>query len=122
MHQAEVGGHFFVAAHGVGDAGAGVDARERGADQRQEDREGLDQHERLAGRGAAEQPGADDDHHVADGRAGGTGVRDRVAVVQQIVRGKILDQVADGPLDHQREKHCARDVALGVLGLFSHRR
>ena len=99
--QTEMGGHFLIAAHGVGDAGAGIETGERCTDQRQEHREGLDQHERLACSIAAEQPCADDDHHVADRRAGSTRHSDGVAVMQHVVGGEILDQVADRSLDHQ---------------------
>ena len=45
MQHAEVFRHLGVFAHGVGDARPGVDAGERGADQRQEDGYGFDQHE-----------------------------------------------------------------------------
>ena len=50
------------------------------------------------------------------------GIRDRVAAVQEVVRGEILEQVADRALNRQREQHRARDVPLGVLRLFAHRR
>ena len=69
---------------------------------------------------AAEQPGADDDHHVAERCAGSAGVRHGVAVVQEVVGGEVLEQVADRPLDHQREEHRARNVLLGVLRFFPH--
>ena len=71
VEDAEVLGSFIVLAHGVGDAGAGVHAAQRGADEGQEDGEGFGQHEVLA-IAVAEQAVADNDHHVADGR-GGTG-------------------------------------------------
>ena len=50
VQHAEVRGHLVVAAHGVGHPGARGDAGERGADQGQEDRECLDEHEPPAGR------------------------------------------------------------------------
>ena len=73
VQHAEVFRHLLVLAHGVGDASARVDARERRADQGQEHGDGLDQHEGSAV-ALAEQGIADHDHHVADGRrrAGGT--------------------------------------------------
>ena len=67
VQDAEVLGSLVVLAHGVGDACAGVHAAQRGADQREEDGEGLGQHEVLAV-ALAQQAVADDDHHVADGR------------------------------------------------------
>ena len=114
-------GHLLVAAHRVGHPGARAQAGEGGADEREEHREGLHKHEGLARRIAAEEPRADDDHHVADGGAGCAGHPDRVAIVQQIVRGEVLDQVAHQALDAERQEHGARDVALGVLGLLAHR-
>ena len=65
MDQAEVRRHFLIPAHGIGHPRARVDAGKRGADQRQEHRAGLHQHEGLARRVAAKHPGADDDHHIA---------------------------------------------------------
>ena len=82
----------------------------------------LHQHEGLAGRRAAEHPGAGDQHHVADRRTRGPRVRYGIAVVQQVVGRKILEQVAEGALDHQGEQHRARHVALGVLRFLAHRR
>ena len=64
--------NFLVAAHRVGHARAGVDAAQGGADQREEDRERLDQHEGLAV--AAQHHVADDHHHVADWRSRTLGV------------------------------------------------
>ncbi len=48
VEHAEVLGSLVVLAHGVGDAGAGVHAAQRGADEREEHREGFSQHEVLA--------------------------------------------------------------------------
>ena len=48
VQHAEVLGNLVVLAHGVGDAGAGVHAGQRGADERQEDGDGFGQHEVLA--------------------------------------------------------------------------
>ena len=48
VQHAEVLGNLVVLAHGVGDAGAGVHAGQRGADEREEDGEGFGQHEVLA--------------------------------------------------------------------------
>ena len=48
MEHAEVFRHFLILAHGVGDARSGVHAGERGADERQEHGDGLDQHEGAA--------------------------------------------------------------------------
>ena len=76
VQHAEVLGHFLVAAHRVGHARAGVHARQRRADEREEHRQRLHQHERLPGGRAAEHPGADDDHHVADRRRRSERVRD----------------------------------------------
>jgi len=48
MQHAEVRGHLVVTAHGIGHAGARVEAGERRADERQENRGGLNEHEGLA--------------------------------------------------------------------------
>ena len=118
----EVGGDFFVLAHRVGHASARVDARERRADERQEHRERLDEHERPPCAVGAEEPRAHDDHHVAEGRARGSRVGQRVPLVQEVVRREVLDQVAKRALDREREEHRLGDVPLGVLGLLTHRR
>ena len=44
-----------------------------------------------------------------------------VAAVQEVVRREILEQVTERPLHQQRRDHRDGDVALGVLGLASHR-
>ena len=67
VQHAEVLGNFLVLAHGVGDAGAGVHAGQRGADEGEEDRDGFGQHE-VPAMALAEQLIADNNHHVADGR------------------------------------------------------
>ena len=66
VQQTEMLGHFLVTPHRVGHARAGVDARQRGADQRQENRQRFHQHERRAM--SAQQRVADDHHHVANRR------------------------------------------------------
>ena len=80
VEHAEVFRHFLVLAHGVGHAGAGIDAGERRADQGQEHGDGLDQHERSPV-ALAEQRVADHDHHVADGRRRAGGALHGVAAI-----------------------------------------
>jgi len=48
MKQAEVLGRLIVFSHGISDAGARIHATEGGANERQEDGEGLSEHEPLA--------------------------------------------------------------------------
>ena len=122
MHQPEVGGHFFVAAHRVGHAGTGAQAGQRRANERQEHGRGLDEHEGAPGAVTAEQPRADNHHHVAQRRARGAGVRQGVAVVQEIVRGEVFQQVAERALNRQREQHGPRHIAPGILRLLAHGR
>ena len=96
VQNAEVFRHFLILAHGVGHAGAGVDAGKRGADQRQEYGDGLKQHERSA-MPWPEQRIAHDDHHVADGRRGARGALHGIAAIEEVVRGEILKQIAEHP-------------------------
>ena len=69
VQHAEVLGSLIVLAHGIGDAGAGVHAAQRGADEGEEDGDGFGQHEVLAV-ALSQQAVADNDHHVADGSCG----------------------------------------------------
>ncbi len=110
---------LLILAHRVGDAGAGVHAGERGADERQEDGERLDEHEDAA-IARAEERVADDHHHVADGRGGAGGALHGVAAVEEIVRAEVLEEVAEAPLHQQRGDDGDGDVALGVLRLAAH--
>ena len=121
VQHAEVLRHFIVLAHGVGDARAGIHARERGADQRQEHGEGLHQHEDAAA-ALAEEGIADDDHHVADGRRRARGGRHRVPAAEEVVRREILDQITERPLHQQRDDHGDGNVAFGVLRFAAHGR
>ena len=40
--------------------------------------------------------------------------------MQQVIRGEVLDKVADEALNRQGQEHSPRNVALCVLRLFSH--
>ena len=120
VQHAEVFRHFLVLAHGVGDARAGVHAGERGADQRQEHRDGFDQHEGSAV-ARAEDGVAHHDHHVADGRRRARGGLHGVAAIQEVVGREVLEQIAEGSLHQQRGDDRDGNVALGVLGLAAHR-
>src|SRR6201999_3337431 len=72
VQTAEAAAELAILAHGVGDAGAGVHAGERGTDEGEEDGRSLEEHEGAAMAGA-EEGVADDDHHVADGSGGAGG-------------------------------------------------
>ena len=120
VQDAEVLGSFVVLAHGVGNAGAGVHAAERGADQRQEDGDGFGEHEVLAV-AVAEQAVADDDHHVSDGRGGTGGALHGIAGVEEVVGREIFNQVAHQALNQQRGDHGNGNVLGGIFGLAAHR-
>ncbi len=119
MQTAEAAAQLAVLAHGVGDAGAGVHAGERGSDEGEEDGGGLEEHEGAAVAGA-EEGVADDDHHVADGSGGAGGALHAVAAVEEVVGGEVLEEVEDDALHQQRGEDGDGDVALGVLGLTAH--
>ena len=68
VKQSEMFRDFRVTSHRVGHARARGHARERRSDQREKHGERLHEHECLARRSAAEQPGAGDNHHVTDRR------------------------------------------------------
>ena len=120
VQHAEVLRHFLIFAHGVGHARPGVHAGERRSDDRQEHREGLDEHEDPPVSGA-EQRRADHDHHVADRRRRGGGIRHTIPAVEEVICREVLKQVADQALDQQRRDHRDRNVAFRVLGLAPHR-
>ena len=122
VQHSEVSPHLFISSHCVGHASAGVDARKRRADQSQEDRKSFDDHEPPAGVGASERPCADELHDVADRSRRCSGRRCRVSAVKVVVPGKILEQVTEAALNDQREDDGLGNVALGVLGFFTHRR
>ena len=100
VQYAEVLGHLFILTHGIGDASSRVHARERCANQRQEHCERLDQHEDFA-MARTEDGIAHHDHHVADRRRRALRRRQRVPAIQEVVRRKVLEEVAEGPLYQQ---------------------
>ena len=120
MKNAEVLGSLIVLAHGIGHAGAGIHAAQRGADQREEDGDGFCQHEVLAV-ALAQQRVADDDHHVADGSRRLPCAGHGIPGVERVVGREILEQVADQPLDQQRSDDGDGNMFGGVLSLASHR-
>ena len=92
MEHPEVAGKFIITSHRVGNTSAGVDAGERRADKGEKDGKRLDEHEPPAGLGAAEDPGADNLHHVANRCRRSGCLRHLVPAVQEVIRGKILEQ------------------------------
>ncbi len=56
------------------------------------------------------------------GSAGGARRGQRVAAVQEVARGEVLKQVADGALDRQGQEDGPGKVLLRVLGLLTHGR
>ena len=126
VEHAQDTGDFLVAAHDVGDTNAGVEARERRADESDEHGRCQDDHEREAS--AAQHRVADLPDHVADGGAGrgGCGVSstragDRAAVHEE-VGSHVFDDVGDAALDGQGEEDRAANVALRVDCLTTERR
>ena len=59
---------------------------------------------------AAEEPRADDHHHVADRGAGAGRVGQAIALVEEVVGGEVLEQVAERALDHS-ESSTARGMS-----------
>jgi len=100
VETAEVAADFLVLAHGVGDTGSGVDAGEGGADERQEDGEGLAEHEGAA-MALAEERVANNHHHVSDGRSGGACGGHGVAAIEEVVCGEVLKAVKDRSLQQK---------------------
>ena len=120
VEDAEVLGSLVVLAHGVGDAGAGVHAAERGADERQEDGEGFGEHE-VPSIAVAEESVADDDHHVADRRGGTGGAGHGIAGVEEVVGREIFNEVAHQALNQERSDNGDGNMPGGIFGLASHR-
>ena len=120
VQHAEVLGSLIVLAHRVGHASAGVHAAQRGADQRQEHRDRLSQHEVLAV-ALAQQRIADNDHHVADRRGGACRALHRIPRVQEVVGREVLKQVAEQPLNQQRRDDRNWYVLRWILSLAAHR-
>ena len=120
VEHAEVFGNLIVLAHGVGNASAGVHAAQRGADEREEDGEGFNQHEVLAV-ALAEQLIADDNHHVADGRGRAGRALHGVPGVEKVVGAEVLKQVTEQSLDEQRCDDGDGNMLGWIFGLASHR-
>ena len=120
MEDAEVLRRLIVLAHGIGDAGAGVHATQRGSDESEEHGDGLSQHEVLS-MALAEQAVANNDHHVADGRGGAACHGHCVSGVEEVVCREILKQVAKQPLNEERSDDGDGNVLGWIFGFASHR-
>src|SRR5271169_5381094 len=69
----------------------------------------------------AEQRVTDYYHHVADRCGRALRVGEAVSAVQEVVRGKILDEIHEQALDSEREQNTPGNVLLWILRLFSQR-
>ena len=121
VQHAEVAGDFFVAAHGVGDAGAGV---------RQESVVPIRARKTVDAwiimnhqpRGRCRMPRRR--QAASCRRSGPTSPRrwrSCSSCFEEVVGREVFEQVAEAALDDQREDNGLGDVALGVLGFFAHR-
>ena len=100
MKNAQALGRLIVLALGIRDACACVHAGQRGADEGEEDGNGLGEHKVLSV-ARAQEPVADNDHHVADRRCRARRGLHGVAGVEEVVGGEILDEVAHHSLNQE---------------------
>src|SRR5665213_3545515 len=113
MKHPEMLGDFLVAAHRIGHTRTSIDATQSGADEREEDGEGFDQHKSLAM--STEERVAKDNHHVADWSSGAFSVAEAIGVTQEVIRCEVLYEVHEQTLDREREEHAARNVLGRIL-------
>src|SRR6516165_10486222 len=61
-----------------------------------------------------------DYHHIADRSGRAAGALHAVAAIEEVVRRKIFEQVAEQTLYEQRDNYSDGNVAPGILGLAAH--
>src|SRR5260370_41442070 len=101
VERTKVSSELFVSAHRVSHASTSVHAGQRRADQGQKYCAGLNHHEPPASASAAEDPRADDLHHIPNWcrRRGCRNVG--VPTIQEEIRSEIFEEITKCALNHQ---------------------
>src|SRR5258708_11905987 len=115
VERAKVSSELFVSAHCVSHASTSVHAGQRRADQRQKYCAGLNHHEPPASASAAENPRADDLHHIANWRRRRGCRNGGGPTISEENRSPIFEEITKSALNHQLQQYCPRDVALRIL-------
>src|SRR5258707_12719072 len=101
VERAKVSCELFASTHRVSHTSTSVHAGQRRADQGQKYCAGLNHHEPPASASTAEDPRADDLHHIANWRRRRGCRNGGVPTIQEEIRSEIFEEITKCALNHQ---------------------